>query len=164
MIKILILLIAPILLLSENTGVISKTETGFIMKPKIPFVEKTCEIIPISNSETGFLFTGRIIWGESDGYPAKGSPYANKMVFVSEGKTREWEYIVSTDENGTFSIPIKPYTQFKLYAWDGTSDFFAKYDGHFYYNSELHNLYQTPTGGEPFIAEKGDVVVVEVDN
>jgi len=156
---ILSTLFLTMLLCGENTSVIVKTDMGFVMKPISP---KTCYTTPIKETPTGFLFTGRIIWGEPAINAEVGDPYAERLVFVSEGKTRAWEYVGKTDDNGTFSIPIKPYTQFKLYAWDGSSKSFAMYDGHFYYNSELNNLYQTPTGGEPFISEKGDVIVIKV--
>ena len=129
------------------SSIISKNETGFVL---------TSSSIPVAVSATGFEFTGRIIF-------ENGDPYANRIVFLSEGKTRSWEYVGLTDDKGYFSIPIKPYTQFKIYAWDGSSEFYSKYNGHLYYNSELNNLYQTPTGGDSFITEKGDVVVVDVD-
>ena len=148
--KILFIILFSVLLFSiENKGILTKTEGGFVMTPSSPIKETT----------TGFLFTGRIIWGDPAVNAEVGSPYVNGLVFVSEGKTRAWEYVGKTDDNGSFSLPIKPYTQFKLYAWDGESQTLAKYNGHFYYNSELKNLYMTPTGGKARIADKGDVIV-----
>lgn len=129
------------------------------MKPTTPFTPKICENIPIEQTTNGFLFTGVIKWGVD---AKMGEPYAEGLVFISEGKTRAWEYVGKTNSDGNFSIHIEPYTQFKLYAWDGTNKFVATYDGHFYYNSDLHNLYMTPTGGDPEIAPKGDVIVIEV--
>ena len=84
------------------------------------------------------------------------------MVFVSESNTRAWEYVNKTDSNGTFHISIKPNSDFNLYAWDGESKFYAKYDGHFYYQAEKNNLYQAPTGEDPFIADKGDIIIVDI--
>lgn len=137
-----------------------KTTGGFVMKP---FEPRECVSELVEETPTGFLFNGRIIWGDPAVNAEVGSPYVNGIVFVSEGKTRDWEYVGKTDDNGTFSLPINPYTQFKLYAWDGSGNVLAKYDGHFYYNSELDNLYMTPTGGEPVIAEKGDVTVIDIN-
>ena len=160
--KILLFIGCVALLFSaENTSVMIKSENGFIMKPITP---KICVTAPVKETPTGYLFTGRIIWGEPAVNAEVGDPYANGLVFVSEGKTRAWEYVGKTDDNGSFSLPIKPYTQFKMYAWDGASQTLAKYDGHFYYNSELKNLYMTPTGGNPYIADKGDVLVVDVND
>ena len=129
-----------------------------------PISPKICNTFIVKDAPTGFLYTSRIIWGDPAVNAEVGSPYVNGVVFVSEGKTRAWEYVGKTDENGSFYLPIKPYTQFKLYAWDGASQTLAKYDGHFYYNSELDNLYMTPTGGSPSIVEKGAVVVVDVND
>ena len=147
----------------ENTSIMLKSENGFVMKPVTPYTPIVCDNLPVEQTATGFLFAGRIVWGDPAVNAEPGDPYADSLVFVSEGKTRAWEYVGKTNADGNFSIPIKPYTQFKLYAWDGINKSFAMYDGHFYYNSELHNLYQTPTDGEPKITDKGDVVVVEVD-
>ena len=157
--KKLLLLVAftSLIFSSEATGTITKSEKGFVMTPISP---KICNTSMIEETPTGFLFKGRIIWGEPTPVNIKaGNPYVNGLVFVSEGKTRAWEYVGKTDDNGSFSLPIKPYTQLKMYAWDGVSQTLAKYDGHFYYNSELKNLYMTPTGGEARIADKGDVIV-----
>ena len=157
-----VLFLAFLVTLAFSDGILTRSDNGFIMKPIVP---KVCYEAPIKETSTGFLFTGRIIWGEplaGDTYKA-GDPYANGLVFVSEKGSREWEYVGKTDDNGTFSLSIEPYKGFRLYAWDGSNKTLAMYDGHFYYNSELKNLYQTPTGGEPKITEKGDVVV-EVDN
>lgn len=163
--KILSIILFSVLLFSiEHTSIMVKSENGFIMKPVTPYTPKVCANVPVEQTSTGFLFTGRIVWGDPAVNAEPGDPYVDSLVFVSEGKTRAWEYVGKTNADGNFSIPIKPYTQFKLYAWDGSSKFFAMYDGHFYYNSELHNLYQTPTGEEPKIADEGDAVVVEVNN
>ena len=140
------ILLFVLLVLSVNAdSILIKTTEGFIMKPEIP----------VSETPTGFLFTGQIIWYNK-------SPYANMMVFVSESNTRAWEYVSKTDSNGTFRVPIKPNSDFNLYAWDGTSKFYTKYDGHFYYLAEKNNLYQAPTGEDPFIADKGDIIIVDI--
>ena len=156
-----LLLISALFLALLHGSNLTKDTKGFIMSPKVP---STCLKYPVEQTSTGYLFTGRIIWGDPAVNASPGEGYANGLVFVSEGKTREWEFVVKTDEDGYFSVPIKPFTQFKLYAWSGSGELLSKYEGHFYYNSDLGNLYRTPTDGEPTIEPKGDVIVIEVIN
>jgi len=154
--------VITVLFAGEYSNIMIKTDSGFIMKPIGP---RPCKQELVKETPTGFLFNGRIIWGEPIvGNNKVGDPYKNGLVFVSEKKTRAWEYVGKTDENGTFSLPIKSYEGFQLYAWDGSSKTLTMYDGHFYYNSELHNLYQTPTGDEPKIADKSDVTVERIND
>lgn len=139
--KLLLFLgIVAFLFSGEYSNKIVKTNSGFIMEPITP---RPCKMI--EKTSTGFLFHGKIIWGEPTvGANKVGDPYKNGMVFVSESKTRAWEFVCLTNDNGEFSVPIKPSSGFRLYAWDGSGKILAMYDGHFYYNPKLKNLYRVP--------------------
>lgn len=147
-----------VLFSTEIINVIEKTESGFVMKPLAP---RSCKAEVIQTS-TGYKMVGRIVWGDPAVHAEPGDPY-HGVVFVSEDKTRAWENVGKTTPDGNFILPIEPYTRYSLYAWDGNNSYLAKYDGHFYYNSELHNLYMTPTGGEAEIAKKSDIIVEKVE-